>query len=60
MAHFEMTMFLKRCEVSQHDIRNETSIDKGFKYQSYITNLVVESNSQWYKDTSIDQKNANP
>ena len=45
MPHLEMTMFLKRCEVSQHDIRNETSIDKGFKYQSYITNFVVESNS---------------
>ena len=60
MAYFEMTIFLKRCEESQHDIRNETSIDKAFKYQESITNMVVESYSQWYKDTSIDQKNTNP
>ena len=60
MAYLEMAMFLKRCEECQHDICNETGIDKAFKDQECFADVVIESYSQWHKDTGIDKENSNP
>ena len=45
MAHLKVAMFLKRCEESQHDIRNETSIDKALKDKESVADMVIESYS---------------